>query len=388
MLRIALLIPQVLLCALIGYTLVTALWGWPKPKAAPEGRRAQAFVVVIPAHNEAGVIAAVIGDLLASDYPSYRFSTWVIADHCTDHTEAVASQAGAAVAVRADGAGGKGAALAWFLAQHPLVVGEVLVVLDADNRIPPTLLSRFSDELDAGATVVQAYLDTTRPEESWVSLASALSYWAGNRMVQLSRHKLGWSVDLGGTGMCVTKETLDVVGGFSGSLVEDQDLAVRLALASIPVTWLHDVRVRDEKPSTTAVVMRQRARWAAGKRQVARRYLGRLLWAGASLWRWRHIDQAIRLGQPSRMFVALISSVLAVVAAFTTSDLLLPWQVWTVAAAAQFIFPLPFLVRDGVPLRWVVRYPLLAGLAVLWIPIQILSRRVGGWTHTPHRGEV
>ena len=132
--RIALRIPQVLLGALIGYTLLTALWGWPKPKATPEGRRTQGFVVVVPAHNEAGVIAAVIGDLLASDYPSYRFSTWVIADHCTDHTEAVASQAGAAVAVRTDGEGGKGALL-FPTASTGSRRGAV--VLDADNRIPP-----------------------------------------------------------------------------------------------------------------------------------------------------------------------------------------------------------------------------------------------------------
>ena len=87
-----------------------------------------------------------------------------------------------------------------------------------------------------------------------------------------------------------------------------------------------------------------------------------MLWAGASLWRWNISIRRFDSVNQAECSIALISSVLAVVAAFTTSDLLLPWQVWTVAAAAQFIFPLPFLVGDGVPLRWVVRYPLLAGL--------------------------
>ena len=171
-------------------TRLSPLWGWPKPKAAPEGRRSQAFVVVIPAHNEAGVIAAVIGDLLASDYPSYRFSTWVIADHCTDHTEAVASQAGAAVAVRADGAGGKGAALAWFLAQHPLVVGEVLVVLDADNLFLQPCCPDSRTNSARGPRWCRPTSTRRGPKSRGYLLASALSYWAGNRMVRLSRHKL------------------------------------------------------------------------------------------------------------------------------------------------------------------------------------------------------
>ena len=388
MFRIALLVPQILLCALIAYTLITALWGWHNPKAAPVGRRLRQFIVAIPAHDEEKVVASVVGDLLAGDYPSDLVAVWVVADRCTDGTVAAARSAGATVAERTDGSGGKGAALSWFLERHPLEEGAALVVLDADNRIPPTLLARFSDELDRGAVAIQAYLDTTRPGDSWVSLASALSYWAGNRMVQLSRHNLGWSVDLGGTGMCFTDGALRAAGGFAESLVEDQDLAVRLALAGIGITWMHDVRVRDEKPSAVSVVLRQRARWAAGKRQVARRHLGRLLGMGLSRFCWRHVDQAIRLVQPSRMFVALLSSCLAVTAALTTSRWLLPWQVWAIAGGLLFVAPVPFLVREGVPWRWVARYPLLTGLALLWIPVQVLSRRVDRWTHTPHRGEV
>lgn len=379
---------QILLLTLIAYNLMTALWGWPDPTRAPRGARRQRFVVVIPAHDEAGVVTTLVTDLRASDYPADAFTVWVIADRCTDATAAASRAAGASVAERTSGEGGKGAALAWFLERHPLGEGDALVVFDADNRVSADLLGRFADEIERGATVVQAYVDTTRPGESWVSLASALSYWAGNRMVQLSRHNLGWSPELAGTGMALSAEALSAVGGFRDSLVEDRELSVRLALAGIRVTWMHDVRVRDEKPVTVGVVVRQRARWAAGKRQVARRHLGRLLGTGLRRREWRHIDQALRLVQPSRAFVAVISAGLAIGAVFESRGWFLPWPVWVAAAGAQFLLPLPFLVRDRVPWRWVLGYPLLAGLAVLWIPIQIVSRRVGGWSRTPHRGDA
>jgi cellulose synthase/poly-beta-1,6-N-acetylglucosamine synthase-like glycosyltransferase len=379
---------QTLLLALIAYNLITALWGWPNPRPAVRGTRRQRFVIAIPAHDEERVVTTLVTDLRASDYPAGSFSVWVIADRCTDATAAAARTGGASVAERTAGEGGKGAALAWFLDLHPLGEGDALVVFDADNRVPGDLLGRFADEMERGALVVQAYVDTTRPGESWISLASALSYWAGNRMVQLSRHNLGWSADLAGTGMALSADALSAAGGFRDSLVEDRELSVRVALAGVSTVWVHDVRIRDEKPVSAAVVVRQRARWAAGKRKVARQYLGRLLGTGVRRRRWRLIDQGLRLVQPSRAFVAVVSAALAVGARFDTGGWLLPWPVWAAAAGAQLLFPLPFLIRDRVPWRWVWGYPLLAGLAVLWVPIQIVSRRVGGWSRTPHRGDA
>jgi hypothetical protein len=42
-------------------------------------------------------------------------------------------------------------------------------------------------------------------------------------MVQLARTNLGWTSDLGGTGMCLTAAAIAAVGGFGTSLVEDQE---------------------------------------------------------------------------------------------------------------------------------------------------------------------
>jgi hypothetical protein len=97
-------------------------------------------------------------------------------------------------------------------------------------------------------------------------------------------------------------------------------------------------------------------------------------------------DLAVRLLQPGRMFVALLAAVLAIVAAVEPSRWLLPWTVWAVAAGASFLWPLPFLRRDRVPARYLVRYPLVTLLAALWIPVRVVARVRGGgpWERTPH----
>jgi cellulose synthase/poly-beta-1,6-N-acetylglucosamine synthase-like glycosyltransferase len=338
--------------------------------------------VVVPAHDEERVVGRVLDDLAVSDYPPESLTTWVLADRCTDGTVSVAKSAGAEVAERLEGATGKGAALAWFLEHHPLVPEETLVVFDADNRIGPEVLGRIADELDAGHHVVQCYLDVVNPDDSLLAEASAMSYWAGNRMVQLARSNLGWSADLGGTGMALTEGVLARVGGFGSALTEDQELAARIVLAGERVEWLHDVRVRDEKPATLAVTVRQRARWMAGKRVARRRHFVDLLRSGKPA----ALDQALRLVQPSRTFVALISGVLTVVSALSGAAWLLPWQAWGVATVVQVLEPIPFLARDGLGARKLVRYPVLVILAAVWLPVRLASSLVKGWYHTPHRG--
>jgi len=375
---------QILLLVFVAYTLITALSGWTTPPPALRGPRNRRFRVIVPAHNESRVIAGLLRDLLQQTYPSALVSIWVLADRSEDDTVRIALDLNVNVAERTAGPPGKGPVIAWYLSTNPLEVGETLVVFDADNRIPAELLGRLADELDSGHRVLQAYLDVTDPGNSWLANAGAMSYWAGNRMVQLARSNLGWSADLGGTGMAITAEALAAAGGFGGSLTEDQELAVKLALAGVPVHWVHDVRVADEKPARASVAVRQRARWMAGKRAMARRYAVTLLTAAVTKRSWSLFDQAVRLLQPGRSFVALLTGVLAVLALLAGGPWLLPWWAWGVAAGLQVVAPVFFLHRDGIESRRLVWYPALVVLAALWIPIAVLSRRVEGWYHTPH----
>ena len=385
MLRVLAKTAQVILLSIAGYNAVVALWGWRNRSAAAPGSGRRRLRIVVPAHDEESVISGILEDLGADPYPAAEVV--VLADRCTDQTAEVATGKGVMAVERSSGPGGKGAALSWYLDSYPLDHDEALVVFDADNRLPAGALTRIADELDAGHGIVQCYLDVENPEGSILATASAMSYWAGNRMVQLARDNLGWSSDLGGTGMAFTAEALDQIGGFGTSLTEDQEIGARAALAGLRVAWLHDVRIRDEKPTDLTTTVRQRSRWMSGKREVARLHLWPLWSAAAEGRSFSLFDQGLRLVQPGRSFVALISGLLAVAAVSTRSRLLFsPW-IWISAAAGQFLQPIPFLLRDGVPLRYVVRYPFLAVLAALWIPIRVVSSRVKGeWFHTPHGG--
>jgi cellulose synthase/poly-beta-1,6-N-acetylglucosamine synthase-like glycosyltransferase len=178
--------------------------------------------------------------------------------------------------------------------------------------------------------------------------------------------------------MCITAAALAAAGGFGDSLVEDQELGVRLFLSGYNVRWLHDVRIGDEKPAGAGVAIRQRSRWVAGRRHVARVYFRNLL-RRRSPASW---DLALRLIQPSRMVVAMLSALLALVSALGAP--LWPWWLWAGLAAIQLLAPIPFLARDRVPGRYLARYPLLVLLPLLKLPARLVRSR--GWYHTPHEG--
>jgi cellulose synthase/poly-beta-1,6-N-acetylglucosamine synthase-like glycosyltransferase len=381
MIRLLLFAFQVTTAALAAYNFVTAMWGLPGPEQLPAGPHRRPIRAVIPAHNEQEVLGGLLDDMERQDYQAEFLRTVVLADRCTDGTVDLATGR-AEVVERHHGPDGKGPLLSWYLSQDPLTADEALLVLDADNRIEETFVSGMADAFDAGYDAAQAYVDTSNPDESWLATAGALSYWASNRMVQLARHRLGWNPDLGGTGSGFGPEAVSVLLTAQESLTEDQEQSARLAAAGLRVAWLHENRVRDQKPARLGVALQQRARWMSGRRQTRRQNRRRLVGAAWKQRSWGPIDLLIRQTQPGRTFMVLVAVGLAIGALST--DLLWPWWVWLGVAAIQVVLPMAFLLRERVPARYLVRYPLLVVFGLLWVPVRLTSARVRGWYHTPH----
>ncbi|MGI9667501.1 MAG: glycosyltransferase family 2 protein [Acidimicrobiia bacterium] len=385
MIRALLWLVQLLFVAPAVYSTVVSLWGLRSPAAQTRSSSVRRMRILVPAHDEANVIEGIASDLASQDFDANQCRSVVIADRCADDTAARARKH-VEVVERSSGEGAKGAAIAWYLTAEPLEPGESVVILDADNRIGHDFVSSIASAMDDGHHVVQTYLDVANPDGSALATASALTYWASNRMVQLARTNLGWSCDLGGTGMAFTAEALDDAGGVTDDLTDDLALNVRLNLAGHKTHWLHDVKVRDEKPTETGATVTQRARWVRGKRSVQRAYGRELIGTGLRDRRMDLLDLAFRLYNPGRSFIALMIAVLALVAAVFPEAGLWPWWILAGIAAIVVLLPMVFLVVDEVPGKYVARYPYVALIAMLWLPIRVASRLMPNWKRTAHSG--
>ena len=132
----------------------------------------------------------MVDDLKNQSYRPELFTISVVADRCSDRTAARRGQPVPRYWSRSEGPDGKGAALRWLLDVRPLVAMRLWSLSTPTIGCRQICSSGLSDEIDGAARCLQAYLDVSNPEASPLATASALSYWASNRMVQLARHNL------------------------------------------------------------------------------------------------------------------------------------------------------------------------------------------------------
>lgn len=109
---------------------------------------------------------------------------------------------------------GKGYALEWMFSKiFKMTKGHnAVVVFDADNLVHKNFLNEMNKKMLRGDKVIQGYLDSKNPEDTWITGSYSISFWTSNRMFQLSRSNLGLSNQLGGTGFCIDIDVLKEIG--------------------------------------------------------------------------------------------------------------------------------------------------------------------------------
>jgi cellulose synthase/poly-beta-1,6-N-acetylglucosamine synthase-like glycosyltransferase len=383
------------------YNFLLSLSGLPAPRrerlVAPKNR----FALLVPAHNEARVVAENVRSLLSLDYPRSLYRIYVIADNCTDDTAVRAREAGAdAVLERFNKEKrGKGHALAW--ARDQVEAGwdpDAYCVFDADNVVSPNFLAVMNTKLENGAQVVQGYLDTKNPDDTWVTKAIATAYWISNRLWQLARSNLKLGNALGGTGYCVRSNTLRQYEPDPECLTDDLELQMRLLVAGIRVEWAHTAVTYDEKPLTMKASWRQRVRWMQGHWDVTKRFTVPLLTGAIRDRSWAKFDGAIYCIQPSRTAVAGLAGLIVLVKTGVPSiayDLKhsfhIPVGAWSILLVSYFGYPILAMYLEGVPKRMYARYGYSILFALTWIPITVigvLRSHKKEWVHTQHTRSI
>jgi len=224
------------------------------------------LVVVIPAHNEAGGIAACIANLQASLQQTANCDLVVIADNCQDATAEVAAQAGARVLIRHnDQQRGKGYALDYAF---KLLLAEDyagFLVIDADSRVDAGLLAEFQLAFAQGVEALQCRYRIANPEQSPRAGLQYIAWLAFNDLRLQGREKLQVSVGILGNGFALSRKVLEAVPYEAGSIAEDMEYHLRLVNAGFRVSFLESVCVYSDAPNQDSNAAVQRTRWEGGR---------------------------------------------------------------------------------------------------------------------------
>ncbi|MGE5630316.1 MAG: glycosyltransferase family 2 protein [Caulobacteraceae bacterium] len=403
--NIVFVVLQILFFAIGFYYFFTSVFGLAEKiygKATKNYLPLKRFAIFIPAHNEEVVIGNIVDNLKDLNYPRDSYDVFVIADNCSDNTASVASAAGANVLERFDDKKkGKGYALQWAFEKILYKDDneyDAAVIFDADNLVSKNFLKEMNNKLCSGLKVVQGYIDSKNPNDSWITASYSIAFWSANRLFQCARSFLGMSCEIGGTGFCMDVQVLKQIGWQAACLVEDLEFTMKLMLNNIKVGWAHEAVVYDEKPLTLAASWRQRRRWMQGFADVCSRYFMKLFIKGIKERNAALIDCAVYTLQPYVILVGAAMLLIPLVNAyfmdydmFVISARIMP-AFFKLFGIVQFLMiPVCLYYDRKLSYKLFLFYPTYILYCLTWIPISIqgiVMMKNKEWSHTLHTRKV
>jgi len=373
------------------------MFGWVRRKEpkAEDFKPVNKFAMIVAAHNEERVISGIVKNLKGLKYPIEKYEIFVIADNCDDKTAEIARENGARVFERSDAnRKGKGYALEWMFKKIFALEEnyDAICILDADNLVSKNFLMEMNKQLCLGHKVVQGYLDSKNPNDTWISGNYSLSYWISNRLFQLPRHYLGLNCALGGTGFVMATSVLKDIGWGATCLTEDLEFSIKLVLKGMRVAWAHDAHVYDEKPLKLKQSWKQRTRWMQGHCDCAERFLKALLVKAFKDRDKVAFDLGIYLIQP---FIIVLNATVLIGAAInfvikpiTNTPFNMPLWLFAIIMVVLTYFYIVFVYIEGKLTPKVFAYFILFPVySLTWVPIIIqgfFGRHNREWVHTVH----
>jgi cellulose synthase/poly-beta-1,6-N-acetylglucosamine synthase-like glycosyltransferase len=396
---------QLLFFAFGAYYFVISLFAWfNRKEAADVKNKTHTYALVVAAHNEEAVIAHMVESLRTLHYPNEAYDIFVVADNCTDSTARVAGEAGALVYERKnDEQRGKGYALEWMfnLLFKLEKQYDSIAIFDADNVVHSEFLNEMNKKQNQGYKVVQGYIDSKNPFDSWITSAYTISFWCINKLYQFSRYNLNLSCQLCGTGFIIDTNILKKIGWQATCLTEDMEFTMRLVLNDYSVAWSHNAIVYDEKPLTFTQSWKQRKRWMQGHADVASRFVLPLIKKAIREKKWAPVDCAIYLLQPVRIIVMGVITLMSWLQnAYPNGDFgffqmqyLFPKEIWTLFIISQFAWtPLViWLEKRKITPKLIFFYITYFVYSLTWVPIAVLgiiNKNNKEWFHTQHTRKI
>ncbi len=346
--------------------------------------------ILIAAQNEQAVLPDLIPNLLHLDYPLLPLDLWVIDDGSQDASPQILQQFQTqfpALQVRRRVAqGGKPGALN---AVFPDLKGEIMLVCDADARLPDDFLQQtvpwFRDPAIAAVQVRK-------------SIANAsTNFWTRCQQMEMScdcflqrrRLAVGGMTELRGNGTLVRRSLLEQLQGWNeDTLTEDLDLTFRAYLTGAELLFVENPPIQEEGVENWPALWQQRCRWAEGGYQRYLDYFPQILTLG---WA-KEIDLGLFFLLQFVLPIGLIPDLVWAIV-YRHSPVLWPLQM---LLAGLLTFGLWGGLRQFQGLRgWALAWAILEGSLYMlhWIPVMIvatlqLCRRTQPpkWIRTEHRG--
>jgi cellulose synthase/poly-beta-1,6-N-acetylglucosamine synthase-like glycosyltransferase len=253
------------------------------------------YAFLLAAHNEEAVLPYLLNSLVNQDYPSELYDIYVLADHCSDNTAAVARAAGATVFERDEvEVPGKG-----FAVQHLLDIlkdrmkdHDATITLDADAIVVPHYLTEMNRIHQAGYPVVMGCPFTPEDDASlsWINRFGLQCV----AVSETARFAMGFAARLSSNTTLIHK---DVWEAFEWKCLRHLNTAEEtcgwLIERGIPIGYASDARLQEEAARDLEEFAGQRSRWYITYCRQLWHYGPRLLWSAIRNRDWWRFEALV-----------------------------------------------------------------------------------------------
>ncbi len=326
-----------------------------KPKRYPKAKEFHKVAIFIPARNESATIENTVKSMFKQNYPTDKYTVYVVADNCDDNTAELARAAGARVFERFDDERrSRGWALDYgtrlALEEDPDI--EFFVMFDADNVAHCNYLSKMNDAFESGVQFARGYANSKNIDYNTTSAISGIYYLRDSRLCCQSRSALGLDQQLMGPGMMISAEFIKERGFDAHSISEDAEFTYNRMLEGKRTQYVDEAIYYEEQPTKMKDVFNRNIRFGYGLNRLFFNHGFRMLGKFFTTGRSSYVDMFLQLLFIPISLICCIwipiyygfTLVEAIVMFSTNPRMLYDW-LKLAAIALSCIFYLPFVLQ-------------------------------------------
>ncbi len=230
------------------------------------------IAVIIPSYKEDNIIVHTATEAARHNYPAGFFQVLVVADKLQPETVAALRQV--PVQVLEVDANMKSRSVNAAFGLLNAADFDIAMILDADNIMEAGCLEKVNAAFVKGAKAVQCHR-TAKNQHTPVAVLDAISEEININLFRRGPAVLHISAAPIGSGMAFEFDLLKSIFSLDDILNnpgEDREIDIQLMKRGIPMQFINDAYVYDEKVASAGVFEKQRVRWLEAQVNHIRRF--------------------------------------------------------------------------------------------------------------------
>ncbi|TGE04184.1 glycosyltransferase family 2 protein [Hymenobacter fodinae] len=293
------------------------------------------FVLLIPAHNEAELLPALLTSIKAQHYPAQLITPVVIADNCQDATAAIARKAQVLCLERFSAPPSNKMQALLFATETFLAQGlsgqRVVCIIDADCYLDPYFLVELNQSYTRpnAAQAMQCYRYVSNTFTSDVTVLDAAAEALRQCVLSGTRKLMEMDNFIYGLGFTAREQVFrELMALPTYSLAEDKDWKAHLVERGVKVDYCPKAQLSYVVVTDSVAFQKQRSRWLAGHFESMKKHGFQLLGLGLLRANLSQLDFACELLQPPRSLLLLCTVIFGVLSVWAKQYALVTCWVW------------------------------------------------------------